>query len=321
MSKRADHAMRDYGTFNPLVNSNPTEDRQTAIYNEYARILTELAVNRYKWSGMPDSVNLRFLELSLFRSGLSVFFYNTDVNSFMSLRGTPTGQQNYVEEFTAFTVTGNLMTPKRLSAVPRWLTSGGEKVRIGADCVPIYANAMRMPDINIVRLWAHKLAVIDRTIEINSTNARITRIMAVGENQRMTAANVQRQLEEGQLVIPVHTDFNVESYINSFDMGINPDHIINLHILRTRIWSDVMGLLGINNGNQDKKERLVEAEVAANDEQVQSLKWTSLNSRKTAAEAINRRWGLDVDVEFNTDVQAMAAAMLPAAPDAETEGV
>jgi hypothetical protein len=61
-----------------------------------------------------------------------------------------------------------------------------------------------------------------------------------------------------------------------------------------------MGLLGINNANQDKKERLVAAEVGANDEQVQATRNIALNARQQAAERINKLYGLSVEVDFKT---------------------
>jgi hypothetical protein len=61
-----------------------------------------------------------------------------------------------------------------------------------------------------------------------------------------------------------------------------------------------MGMLGINGANQDKKERLVAAEVGANDEQVQASRNVALNARQFACEQINQLWGLNVSVDFKT---------------------
>lgn len=60
-----------------------------------------------------------------------------------------------------------------------------------------------------------------------------------------------------------------------------------------------MTLLGINNGNQDKKERLVADEVSVNNEQVVAARGVALHSRQMAAEEINRRYQLNVSVGWN----------------------
>jgi hypothetical protein len=65
-----------------------------------------------------------------------------------------------------------------------------------------------------------------------------------------------------------------------------------------------MTFLGVNNANQDKKERLVESEVGANDEQIEQARFNMLDARKLACKKINAMFGLNIDVKFrNDDVQ------------------
>src|SRR5699024_8940304 len=75
--------------------------------------------------------------------------------------------------------------------------------------------------------------------------------------------------------------------LSALDLGVEPDSIEKLHILRTRIWNECMGLLGIDNANQDKKERLVADEVDANSDKVALSRAVNLKSRQNAAEQIN----------------------------------
>lgn len=43
-------------------------------YMQYVRRLTELSISMFKWTGLPDTVDERFLELALFGNGSAVFF-------------------------------------------------------------------------------------------------------------------------------------------------------------------------------------------------------------------------------------------------------
>jgi len=97
----------------------------------------------------------------------------------------------------------------------------------------------------------------------------------------------------------------------ALDLGINEHALEKLHIVRTRLWSECMGLLGINNANQDKKERLVASEVDANDDQVSSMQYVNLNARRQACHMINARYGLDVSVEYNAQIQAELPTSTP----------
>jgi len=270
----------------------------------YRRILSERAMNRFKWYGLPRSVDPRFLEYALFYDALAVFFYDEDYNKFMALRGGSAGPINVMDNPTHFYVSGSSYTGKRLTAFPSSIMDDeGFPQRKDAECVPIWANYLRVPDLDIVMIYARELAEIDTTISINTKNARRPKIIMVGENQRMSANAATKQIDNGEPVISINTNGGMDLLPTALDLGINPDSLEKLHILRTRKWNECMTLLGIDNANQDKKERLVASEVDANDGQIQSSAGVALNARQHAAEEINRRWPmLKLSVEFDPDI-------------------
>jgi hypothetical protein len=287
----ADAVYRDH--FKGIFSNNPTNNRLGVLESMYRRILTELATNRFKWTGLPESVDVRFLELTLFTNALSVFYFDTFFDKFVALRASGLGALNEMMQPTNYMVTGNGFgfTGKTLKA---------------ADCVPIWANYTRIPDLDIVHIYSTKLAEIDRTVEINAKNARRTKVIVSNENQRLSHANIERQIQEGQAVISVKGPVQDMAFMQAIDLGVDPDSVINMHILRTRIWNECMGLLGIDNANQDKKERLVAAEVEANDDQASMTRYVNLNERRVAAAAMNKKYGLKVTVDYFTEDEANA---------------
>jgi hypothetical protein len=273
--------------------NNPGAMREALIERMYRRILTEMAMNRFKWTGMPDSIDLRYLELTLFRYALSVFYFDTKYNRHLALQGAGAGQPNFYQNPTSFLINGNgSFMGKTLKA---------------RHVVPIWANYMRTPDIDIVMIYAKKLAEIDRTLEINSKKLRTPTILAASENTKLSVENIMRQIDEGTSVITVNTDgpmgdpAAIQQVIFPMDMGVDPDAVEKAHIYRTRIWGECMGLLGLDFANQDKKERLVAAEVGANDKQVDAIRRVNLNAREQACEQINKKFGLSVSVEYHTE--------------------
>jgi hypothetical protein len=273
-------------TFNRYRN-NPTNNRMLILERMYQRVLTELAVNRFKWTGFPDSVNVRYLELTLFRQGLSVFFFDRDYYKYLALAGSINNMLNFQEEPTGFIITG--AGNYRTKPIP------------AKDAVPIWANYLRIPDIDIVLIYANKLAEIDRSVEINAKNARRNKIITSSENQRLSTQNILRQIDEGQSAIPVAGPMQDLAFIQALDLGVHPDQVINLHVLRTRLWNECMGLLGIENANQDKKERLVAAEVDANNDQTSMTRYVNLNSRQQACVEIKEKFQMEISVEYYTD--------------------
>ena len=66
-----------------------------------------------------------------------------------------------------------------------------------------------------------------------------------------------------------------------------------------------MGLLGINFANQDKRERLVSAEVGANDEQIDAMKSVILAERQRAVRQMNDKFGLSVDIKLRIELPSI----------------
>src|SRR5699024_8986379 len=129
-----------------------------------------------------------------------------------------------------------------------------------------------------------------------------TRYVVADENQRLSMTNIQRQADEGQQWIGISGANPIDTgQVQAVDLGIDKDLLMNLHILRTRRWAECMGLLGIDNSNNDKKERLVEAEVDSNKDQTSMMRLVNLKARRQAADQINQAYGLDVSVEYSTD--------------------
>jgi len=289
--------------------NNPANNRLALIERMYLRVLTELAANRFKWTGMPDSIDLRFMEMTLFRRALAVFYKDKKYDKFFALEGASTAFVNMMHNPTGFTVLGPNFEGKTLGALRIDKDAEGQTDK----AIPIWANYMRVPDLDIVMLYASRMAEMDRTIEINSKNARRNKVLITPENTRLSTVNINRQIDEGQDAIQVSNTFGADlaGSIVAVDMGISMADVEKLHIVRTRMWNECMGLLGIDNANQDKKERLVAAEVDANSDQASMMRYVNLNARRTAAEQINAVHGLNVEVEYYTDVDQMATVPEP----------
>jgi hypothetical protein len=297
------------------LSNNQANNRQYMMENMYQRVLGELAMNRFKWEGFPESVDTRWLEMTLLTNALSVVFVDRGIfdektgekkvagtDRMFAMRAMQSGSRNLVDNPTHFTITGTSFNGRRLPAAMPGVVYNNDRA-----CVPIWANYFRVPDMDIVKIYSWKLARIDRTIEINSDNARRTRVLTFSENSRLSAANVQDQLDRGESVIKLTE--TAPGMVNAFDLGIDPKSISELSVLRTRLWNECMGLLGINNSNQDKKERLVESEVGANDDQIDTMRRVTLNARQDAAELITDHFklileGKKVTVDYHSGLVA-----------------
>ncbi len=265
---------------------NNVDARQVVIENLYTRILTELCANRFEWHGLPDTISQRQIELCLVESGLTVVYYDENYPGPMAFTGSASGYHNIQREPVSYVITA-----------PTY----GSKTVLAADCVPIWANYLRIPDLDVITIYAARLAEIDRTIEINVRNSRRTRIVAVPETMRLSAKNINQRIDAGDAVIEINDQFAINEAFQTLDLGVDPNTIEKLHILKMRIWGECMSLLGLDYNINEKRGTMITPEVESNQEQLDSMKAVNLHSRQVGAERMNELYGCKVSVDYTTN--------------------
>ena len=316
MTKDTDYAGGLYDNFR----YNKGQNQVSLIESFYMRQITELACNRFKWTGLPDrdddnslgDVRVRYLELTLFRYALAVFFKHTKSpeidkatgknrpgwGKFLALRASNPGPLDMYYDPTAFHIYTNGSQP------------GLDGLTVSAkEAVPIWANYLRHPELDMVGIYAHRMAMMDITVETNIISLRHPFVLAANPETAKSVREFYRQLDGGQSVIEVQEAFqkNLAEAITVLNMQVDKDAITNMLIDKRKTWTECLTFLGINNANQDKRERLVSAEVSANDSEVLATRRIALDSRQEACDRINRRWPeLNISVEWNVNVDDMA---------------
>jgi hypothetical protein len=318
--------------FGNQYNYSPALNREKAITRLLERNMTELAVNRFKWGGLPDSIDPRFLEMCLFFNALAVVYWDKDYDKLLAVRGTGTGFVNMLDNPISFSVIGpgSLIKPTTDTAPAQFQNkiisayspaahdelSDEEKRQ---KCIPIWANYLRSPEVDIVRIYSTRLATIDRTLEINSKNSRRNKVLKGSSNMQLSMINFARGMDQGDDIIQVTGPMQDMEFIEALDLGVDSESFDKLSLLRTRIWNEAMTLLGIDAANQDKKERLVVAEVGANDGQTDSMRFVSLNARRQACDMINEIFSADLEEEVTVDFMVEVEAELDADKQAERQ--
>lgn len=267
--------------------ANYADNDHRVQYAENYRALAEMARSRFEWTGLPDTVSSRYIEKALFEYGTVVFFRDSPetTNAFFALRGNGYGRKNMYDEFTRFQITAPNFKSKRVTT---------------DEAVPVYSNASRVSDTTLCALYADRLTELDVTFDVNAEQVRRTRIIVSDANERLTDENINDAVRRGDPFVTLARDLDPRKFA-AFDMGVEPKNLIDLHIARQRIWADIMTRLGIDNANQDKKERLVSDEVDSNNAQIGALRQSPLDERKEAVKLIKRRWPdefADLDVRY-----------------------
>ena len=250
---------------------------------DYLNRLKEYALNMFEWINLPKTVDARFIELVLFEEG-KINFFEDRLIGFLALRVNESGKQNVYNEFDKKYIYAN---------------NGFRRTRNLRNSVTIYNNYLRTPTYTTVNLYAIRLARVTRAIDLNIEAQKTPVLITCPENQKLSLKNVYEQYKGNAPVIYTDSEFNLDSIkVLKTDA---PFVVDKLTLYKHDIWNEVMTFLGVNNSNQDKKERLVANEVSANDEQIEQARFNMLDARKDACKKINDMFGLNIDVKFRND--------------------
>ena len=277
--------------YSKFLNNNTQQEKSLEEYM-YRRLLTELAVNRFKWTGMPEEIDCRFLELTLFYQALSLFYFEERFGKYMAVRGGGIGAINALDQPTEYLaiLNGTDGTPNRQLKKD--------------ECVPIWSNYLRTPDWDVVTIYSKRLSDFDVTVDTNVIGLRHPTVFAVEESERQSFANIFRSVQRGEPAIYGYKNLSpqdLKDKLFALNTGVQTNAVTDVQISKSKVWNECMTYLGINNSNQEKRERLVEDEVSANNDQVNAFRNIALNARKQACEEINKMFKLNVDVEWNLD--------------------
>lgn len=278
-----------------LLNNNRT-------YYQYVERLTELAISRFIWHNLPDTVDERYLELHLFTDGQMVYFQDEVIGD-LCLNTTMSGR---------FDVYGYPILRRAYSAYNNY-----KKMLKPNNSVIIFNNLMRTNSILDVKMFAMRLYRLDRIIDVN-VNAQKTPVLVVcDEKERLTMKNLYMQYEGNEPFIFGDKSLNTNNLtVLKTDAPYVADKIYEL---KCNIWNEALTYLGISNVTVNKKERLITDEVQRGQGGVIANRFPYLNARNQGAEKINKMFGRNIEVEFREDWE-MINTELPDSKGGDSNG-
>lgn len=281
--KRKDRPMRN-GEFWESARGN------NISFNYYYRRLTELAISMFEWKNLPDTVDERFLELTLFSQGMAIFFQDNDLSDRF-------GEGGYLALQTKI---GGRLNVYRIPMIRTAYAPNGYNKQLDPDnSVLIWNNLLHTPCIPDVSMFAQRLYDLDRTIDVNASAQKTPVLITCGENERLSMKNLYKEYDGNAPVIWGTKALNVDNFkVLKTDAPYVADKIYQL---KTQIWNEALTYLGIANLNIQKKERLVSDEVTRNMGGTIASRHSRLQARKQACEQINKMFGLNLDCVYRQD--------------------
>ena len=252
---------------------NGLEVRQSMRVQKYLKLIEMLAVSRFEWHGLPDGIDERYLELTLFESGVVLFHPNGEWKRFVVSGGAVGGLNNYNNP-TRF-------DPMAPNYAPGTMDS--------KHCVPIWDNPLRCTMRDVVVDYAMRLASCDKAIDVNLDNVSVPLIIRSKETQKLTVENIMRAREQGAPYVYTYDTMDADGLFATFP-NQTPNLSKDLLEVKNQIWNEMITYLGIQNSSTEKRERLVADEAEYAQERTNVYRQSYLKCRQQACDQINRLW-------------------------------
>lgn len=264
------------------------KNSKTKIYNNYIRYMLDRTNNMFEYKNLPDTIPKRILELYLQINGYTVF---AKVNGklyvfFAGLGGVP---DQYYMPTEAYVANPFLKFNKNL--------------KIDEECVVMSNDSLYMGLMGINENYAHLLTENYVSIRVKEINTRITSILkAQSENEKQSAEAYLSNIEDGKLgvILDKMTLFgeglDLKNY-NASTGNATMTELIEMHQYLKASWYNELGLQ--NNYNM-KREAINSAEGQLNEDALIPLLDDMLECRKIGIEKVNKMFGTNISVDFNS---------------------
>ena len=256
--------LNDKLNFNRLIaeyfSIDPTMVNGTGnlTFNHYRRYLYQLVFSRFKFNELHEAWDIAYIRDTLFQWGY-MGIVTTEVGT-MALQCGYSGV-NYALKPTQIVISNPVF--------------GIFNRRIGLDGELLYFeylnqnfNGME----NIIRRYALLLAQCDASLNVNLMNSRVA--MAItGSNKRAinSAKKMYDEVTRGNPAVFALWDKDAEINTTLFN-NVKNSYVGN-DLLQTKqtIMNEFRTIIGLNNSNTEKRERLVTDDAHANDETTRTL--------------------------------------------------
>lgn len=274
--------------YNAQINPSTVHASNTALSAFFQRYLMLKLFSRYDFT-LPEDWDYDYFRYVLFTIGF-IGVMQTDKYGVICQHGTVSGYNVYYR-------------PSRLLVSNPALRRTYD-LRVGEDCEIIKLSPDWRGAYDLIQLYADQMAVCMESFGVNAINSKFSFVFAAdNKNMAETMKKMFDQISGGNPAAFVWDKqlFDDEGnprwqlFVNNLKQNyVGNDLLQSL----TTIEHKFNTLIGFNNANTDKKERLNSDEVNANNEEVRSLSSLWLEEMTDSMKKANDMFGLNLSVKL-----------------------
>ena len=270
-------------------------------YMQYFNRLKDIAISSFKYKNLPDTIDERFLELTLFNQG-SIAIFMDDVMGMLAL---PFSNNSTLDVYN---------NPKEYRA---YANNGYNRELTENDSVICWNNKLRTNSVLDVEQYAYRLYQLERTLDVNVNAQKTPLMIRCDENQRLVLKNLYMKYDGNQPFIFGDKDLDMRGITV---LPTNAPYLVDaLQNAKAVCWNEALTYLGIANVASEKRERMISDEVKRGMGGVMAARHSRLQARQAAWDKVNAMFGTNVQVEFNDEMLEQVASDNTDTPDKETE--
>lgn len=273
-------------------------DKEKAVF-DHVRYMISRTQTIFEWSGLPETIPQRNLELLLQVNGYCGI---TKVNdSLYALYGGLGGEPDPYYMPTVFTVSNPAL-------------NYSANLNIGSDCVIVPCDSMYSGLMPLFYRYATLLAENELSMNIAAINTRIVSLISAPDDRTQKAAEKYLDdIAQGTQGIIAENAFldglKVQPYATASSMSSIKTLIELEQYLTSTWWQEV----GVNSNMNMKRERLTADETSINENALLPLIDDMWHSRELAADRVNDLYGTNISVSLSgawENVQSEADELL-----------
>ena len=286
MSSFFDYTLSNLYTAGQQPNTIHVSD--TGLSYMFRKQLFEKAISVFDFS-MPDNWDKDYFRYSLFMFG-NVVIFDSVVFGVIPQYGALSGYNVFYMPDEA------LVTNPLLPSINR--------LKIGRDCEVIKLRPDYSGIMDIVGYYADQMALITETFTCNIQNSKLSYIfMATNEAQAQAYKKMYDSIYKGEPNVVIDKKLlgpDGEPQWQSFNQQLKNTYIGDLLIDALNAVEDrFCTLIGIDNANTDKRERLISSEVEANKAETKALSTLWLDTMQKGIRKANEMFSLDLSVKLS----------------------
>lgn len=284
---------RNYGGLSIWVKPDDITANKEKHISNYVRYMLARTQTMFEYTGLPGQSNQlderitftqRELELQLQYSGYTVIL-EQDGKLYCTFAGLGGEPDVYY------------MPTQAIIANPRL---HDEILSIGENCVVIPNDSLYIGLYPLYAKYANLLTDADITLRLQNVNTRLPSIISASDDNTRTAAErFLRQVNKGEMGIIADNAFIEALKVNPYTTS-NYGRLTDGIEYRQYLIANWYNEIGLQANYNMKRERLNTDEVVANAGTLLPLVDDMLNNRRKALEAVNKMFGTNIEVSFNS---------------------